>query len=135
MPLGTYHSKKMAREIDIKQGIDWTTVWLYAALVTFGLMNIYAAVYSPDNPISIFSISNNAGKQILFISLSFIIMLIVLFIDYKFYDSFAYILYGFLILVLIKKFTYFCWDKCSGEINQAPNQRAKQQSFGKFDKK
>jgi len=91
----------MAREIDIREGIDWTTVWLYAALVFFGWLNIYAAVYNPENPIIIFSTAHNAGKQLLFISSTFVLILIILFVDYKVYDSFAYIFYGFIIVLLI----------------------------------
>ncbi|MCU0325031.1 MAG: rod shape-determining protein RodA [Spirosomaceae bacterium] len=95
----------MSKEIDIKQGIDWTTVWLYAALVFFGWLNIYAAVYNPDNPadsiLDIFSLKHRAGVQFMFISLSFLLMLVILFIDYKFYDTFGYIIYAFMILVLI----------------------------------
>jgi rod shape determining protein RodA len=91
----------MAKEIDIKQGIDWTTVWIYFTLLLIGLMNIYAAVYNVDNPKSIFSLENNAGRQILFIFVSFVLILVILFVDYKVYDSFAYIFYGIWILVLI----------------------------------
>jgi rod shape determining protein RodA len=91
----------MARDIDIREGIDWTTVWLYAALVFFGWLNIYAAVYNPESPMVIFSTSHNAGKQLLFISSTFVLILIILFVDYKVYDSFAFIFYGFIILLLI----------------------------------
>jgi rod shape determining protein RodA len=91
----------MARDIDIREGIDWTTVWLYAALVFFGWLNIYAAVYNPENPIEIISLSHNAGRQLIFICASFLLILIILFVDYKVYDSFAYIFYGLIILVLI----------------------------------
>lgn len=91
----------MARDIDIREGIDWTTVWLYGALVFFGWLNIYAAVYNPENPIEIVSLSHNAGRQLIFIFASFLLILIILFVDYKVYDSFAYIFYGIIILVLI----------------------------------
>jgi len=91
----------MAKEIDIKQGIDWTTVWIYFTLLVIGLMNIYAAVYNVDNPKPIFSLENNAGRQILFIFVSFVLILVILFVDYKVYDSFAYIFYAIWILVLI----------------------------------
>eukprot|EP01041_Mallomonas_annulata_P017722 gene17722-36309_t len=94
-------AENMARDIDIREGIDWTTVWLYAALVFFGWLNIYAAVYNPESPIAIFSTSHNAGKQLLFISSTFVLILIILFVDYKVYDSFAYIFYGFIILLLL----------------------------------
>jgi rod shape determining protein RodA len=98
----------MSKEIDIKQGIDWTTVWLYAALIFFGWLNIYAAVFNPDstefteNPVfHIFSLSHRAGTQFMFISLCFLIILVILFIDYKFYDTFGYIIFAVMVVVLI----------------------------------
>jgi rod shape determining protein RodA len=91
----------MGRDIDIKQGIDWTTVWIYVALLMVGLMNIYAAVYNVDNPKPIFSLEHNAGRQILFMFVAFILILIILFVDFKVYDTFAYIFYGVWIVVLI----------------------------------
>ncbi|NBA88510.1 rod shape-determining protein RodA [Emticicia sp. CRIBPO] len=92
----------MSKEIDIKQGIDWTTIWLYIILLAIGWFNIYAAVYNPeDRSIPWYSMSHNAGRQLLFIGTSLFLILIILFVDYKIYDTFAYIFYGFIILCLI----------------------------------
>lgn len=91
----------MAGEINIKSGVDWITVILYLSLVVVGYLNIYAAVFNPEDPIAFFSLQHNAGRQLLFLCLSSIIVVLILFVDYKVYDSFAYILYGFMILVLI----------------------------------
>jgi rod shape determining protein RodA len=91
----------MAKDIDIKQGIDWTTIWIYVALLVVGLMNIYAAVYNVDNPKPIFSLEHNAGRQILFMFVAFMLILVILFVDFKVYDTFAYIFYGIWIIVLI----------------------------------
>ncbi len=91
----------MAKDIDIKQGIDWTTIWIYVALLIVGLMNIYAAVYNVDNPKPIFSLEHNAGRQILFMFVAFLLILVILFVDFKVYDTFAYIFYGIWIVVLI----------------------------------
>jgi rod shape determining protein RodA len=91
----------MAKDIDIKQGIDWTTIWIYVALLIVGLMNIYAAVYNVDNPKPIFSLEHNAGRQILFMFVAFMLILVILFVDFKVYDTFAYIFYGIWIIVLI----------------------------------
>lgn len=91
----------MAKDIDIKQGIDWTTIWIYVALLIVGLMNIYAAVYNVDNPKPIFSLEHNAGRQILFMFVAFMLILVILFVDFKVYDTFAYIFYGIWIVVLI----------------------------------
>lgn len=91
----------MAKDIDIKQGIDWTTVLIYIALLGIGLANIYAAVYSVDNPKPIFSLDHNAGRQIMFMFVAFALIMIILFVDFKVYDTFAYIFYGIWIIVLI----------------------------------
>ena len=91
----------MAKEIDIKKGLDWTTVWIYIVLLGIGLINIYAAVYNVDNPRPIYSLDHNAGKQIMFMGLAFVLIMVILFVDYKIYDTFAYIFYIFWILVLI----------------------------------
>lgn len=91
----------MQRDIDIKKGIDWTTVWLYVLLLIIGWINIYAAVFDPDNPLGMFSLQHNAGRQVMFMALSVILIMLILFLDYKIYDAFAYIFYGAWILVLI----------------------------------
>ncbi len=91
----------MAKDIDIKQGIDWTTVLIYIALLGIGLANVYAAVYNIDNPKSIFSLEHNGGRQILFMMVAFILIMIILYVDFKVYDTFAYIFYGIWIVVLI----------------------------------
>jgi rod shape determining protein RodA len=64
-------------------------------------MNIYAAVYNVDNPKPIFSLEHNAGRQILFMFVAFMLILVILFVDFKVYDTFAYIFYGIWIVVLI----------------------------------
>ncbi|UBM60469.1 rod shape-determining protein RodA [Marinilongibacter aquaticus] len=91
----------MAREINIRRGVDWITVLLYLSLVLIGYFNIYAAVYNPEDPITILSLSHNAGRQLMFMGLAVIIITLILFIDYKVYESFAYIFYAFMILLLI----------------------------------
>lgn len=91
----------MAREINIKKGLDWPIVFIYITLLVIGLFNIYAAVYNVDNPKPMYSLDHNAGKQIMFMGLAFIVIMIILFVDYKIYDSLAYVFYGFWILVLI----------------------------------
>lgn len=91
----------MSKDINIKSGIDWTTVMLYLFLLLIGWINIYAAVYNPESMESILSLDNNAGKQLMFMGLSTILILIILFVDYKVYDAFAYIFYGGMILLLL----------------------------------
>ncbi|MBS1950503.1 MAG: Rod shape-determining protein RodA [Cytophagales bacterium] len=91
----------MRRGDDISGSIDWVTVMLYLVLVTFGWMNVFAAVYDENANQSIFDLSLNSGRQLLFIVASALIALVITIIDMRFYETFAYILYGILLLVLL----------------------------------
>jgi rod shape determining protein RodA len=74
--------------------LDWWSVGFYLALVAFGWLNIYAAVYDPDVPRSLFDLSVSSGKQLLWICLALALALLVLLIfDIKFYFTFAYAIY------------------------------------------
>ena len=94
----------MKSQEKIRINIDWVTILLYLMLVFLGWLNIFAAVYDESNP-NIFSLDINSGRQLAFIVGGFIIGFVILLIDYKFYDAFAYIIYvaviGLLILVLL----------------------------------
>lgn len=81
--------------------IDWITVILYLILVFWGWFNIYAAVYDEELAVSMFSLSTNSGKQLIWIGTSFLLILGVMMLDFKFYDSFSYVFYALMILLLL----------------------------------
>jgi len=84
--------------------IDWVTVGIFGALVFIGWINIYAAVYDPtkqDGFLDIFKMSLNSGKQLLWISLSLIIISVIMFVEFKLFDVFSYAVYGVVMLALI----------------------------------
>jgi rod shape determining protein RodA len=81
--------------------VDWLTILLYFLLVTWGWLNIFAAVYDPELHQSIFDISINSGKQLLWIGTAMLLLMFLLLFDYRFYETFAYIIYGAIILLLI----------------------------------
>jgi len=91
----------MIRQYSLLQKVDRTAVLLYGVMVTLGWMNIYAADYNPDYVRVIFDFSTSAGKQFVWICTSLILMIIIFLFDYKFFDSFAYILYGFVLTLLV----------------------------------
>lgn len=66
-----------------------------------GWLNIYASEYDPINSLSVFDLSTSAGKQILFIGVSLVIIIIIIVIDDKLFDSLAYPIWGFFIIMLI----------------------------------
>ena len=90
----------MKREDSISGSLDWPTIGLYLALVFLGWINIYAVVYDEGVHQPIFSLTLNSGRQLVFIVASFFIIMGIVILDMRFYETFAYVLYG-LILVLL----------------------------------
>ncbi|MBO0936083.1 rod shape-determining protein RodA [Fibrella sp. HMF5335] len=91
----------MARNAEISRNIDTLTVVLYLGCVLMGWLNVYAAVYSPEEQTHLFDMSTNAGKQLMWIGTSVLLIICVLVIDYKFYDTFAFVFYLFMIGMLL----------------------------------
>jgi len=82
------------------KSIDWITVLLYALLVGFGWLNIYAANFNPENPV-FFDTGMEYFKQLVWIGLSIFFIGIILITDSKFYVEFSYVFYGFTLFLLI----------------------------------
>lgn len=90
----------MNRRNSIWSGLDWVTIFLFLALALFGWMNIYGAGYSFEQT-SIFSFSNRAGKQFVWLMTALVLGFAILLIDEKTYDVLGYWLYGATILLLL----------------------------------
>lgn len=84
----------------LTQTLDWTVVFIYLGMIIFGWINIYAAVYNEEHQ-SIFDISQNYGKQMIWIATSILLALIILSFDAKFFSVFAYLIYGAILLSLV----------------------------------
>lgn len=80
---------------------DWIAVSLYFLLIFLGWLNIYAAVYDEEAGTSIFDFTINSGKQLIWIGSAVILIIFISILDFRFYDSFAYIIFGILLLMLI----------------------------------
>ncbi|MDO9154184.1 MAG: rod shape-determining protein RodA [Paludibacter sp.] len=94
----------MSRNVSIKYALDWTTVIFYVILVVMGWLSIYGASYNFDQS-DIFDWEQRAGKQFIWILTAFVLGGVLLLLDYKIYNYFAYIFYGAVLLLLI--FTIF----------------------------
>lgn len=84
----------------VVHNLDWFTLILYLLLVGAGVISIYAASYDFDNA-SLFDFNEFSGKQITWIGLSLILGIVILNIDNKIYETYAYAIYGAVILLLI----------------------------------
>lgn len=83
--------------------IDWPLVFLYLVMVLLGWINIYAAVYNDEHS-SILSMSQNYGKQLVWIITALVLALILLIIESTFYVKFATVFYVLAIMFLIAVF-------------------------------
>jgi rod shape determining protein RodA len=90
----------MRKQRSIFQNIDWLTVSIYMVLMLFGWLNIYSAVYNEEHK-SILDISQSYGRQMIWIVTSLALAIIILVIDGKFYETFAWPIFLFVILLLI----------------------------------
>jgi rod shape determining protein RodA len=70
-------------------------------MVVAGWLNIYAAVYDEQAGATIFSLSLNSGKQLIYIGSAFIIAIFIMAVDFKFFSGISYIVYGIVIALLI----------------------------------
>ena len=80
--------------------LDWPLVLLFLVFVTLGWLNIYAAVFN-DEASSIFDSTQKYGKQLTWILTSLAIIFVLFLIDGKFFNKFAYPIYGTCLLLLI----------------------------------
>ncbi len=81
--------------------LDWLTASLYLGLVVIGWLMIYAVGYNDEIGNSPFDLSTNAGKQALFIGLSFLTILVCQLIDSNFWQTFGLLVFGITIVLLI----------------------------------
>jgi len=90
----------LRKESGIFGNLDWVTVLIYSILVIWGWVNIYASVYDSETAASIFDLSINSGKQLLWIGTAVVLIILILIIDFRVYESFAPILYILFIVLL-----------------------------------
>jgi rod shape determining protein RodA len=91
----------VSRETDISGKLDWVSVLLYVLMVGLGWLNIFAAVYDETANQSIFDLSLSSGRQLMFIAAAAVIILAIVIIDMRFYETFAYLFYGVILLALV----------------------------------
>lgn len=91
------------RALDNSKGyfanIDWITILLYFIMVVCGAVSIYAASYDFEGG-RIFDFSQFSGKQFLWIGLALLLGIVILVIDPRVYDIYAYPIYAGMIFLL-----------------------------------
>ena len=90
----------MVQRNSVIANLDWVSILLWMVMIGFGWMNIYSAnIMEADD--GIFDFSQRFGKQLIWISASLLLALLMLMLDAKFYTYFSYLLYLLLLGVLL----------------------------------
>ncbi len=84
----------------IFEGVDFKAVVLYVLIVIAGFLSITAASYDPDSA-DMFAFSHFYIKQLLWIGVAWVVALVVLLLDDRFYHMFAYPAYIMGLVVLV----------------------------------
>lgn len=85
------------QKISLFEGVDHITVLLYVLLVAVGLINIISASYNEE--LGMLSFKQQYIKQLMWMSVSFGMGLVVLLLDSKYYHMYAY--YGYALGVIL----------------------------------
>ena len=83
----------------VLRSIDYWTILIYLALLAFGWISVCGASYSYGDT-DIFALSTRSGMQIVWIGTSLVLCFILVMLDDRYYDMFAYIVYILLLILL-----------------------------------
>jgi rod shape determining protein RodA len=96
----------MNRSNTVTEGIDWVVVWLYALLVTIGILCIFMVEYRPDTNwlASFIGGKTNYSKQLIFAGVCAMAATFILLTDSKLFTALANLLYASGILLMLATF-------------------------------
>lgn len=96
------------RAPEISRGVDWLLVWLYIALVSIGILSIFASTYREGDSVvkTFLSLKTDYSRQSLFFLISGVLGMFVLLTDSKFFTATANLTYAFGIILLLLVFPF-----------------------------
>ena len=87
------------RKDSIFKNVDWWTILLYVLLVICGWFSICGASYDYGDP-NFIDFGLRSGKQLMWIACSFGLATVILSLDYRAFDTYAFLIFGILLLLL-----------------------------------
>lgn len=121
----------MNRQTELLKNIDWLSIFLYTVLVFMGWLSIYAAVYD-DHHSSIFDITQNYGKQLLWIGTAFVLGFFVMLTDSKFFTAFSFAIYILTMCLLVAVLVFGVKSHGARSWFELLGVRIQPAEFGKF---
>ena len=111
--------------------VDWPILLMYFALVMIGWLSIYSASMSEGHH-AIYEMSQFSGKQMMWIGIALIAGFIILILDAKLFEAFAFWVYAVVVFLLVVVLVYgkatngaTSWIDFGGGIKLQPSEFAK----------
>lgn len=80
--------------------LDYWTILLYVLLVVGGWFSVCGASYELGTDVDLFSLDTRSGMQIVWIGTAFVLGFLIMLLDDRYFDMFAYVIFGFMLLLL-----------------------------------
>lgn len=84
-----------------KKSFDWVALSVYFSLVMIGWFMVFSTLYNEKTPYAFLDVSTPLGAQTLWIVISMVAFLLTLTIDWKFWNTFAFPIYGVTVILLV----------------------------------
>lgn len=94
------------RNQNVINNLDWLTIVLYILLVAAGWLNIYSASLPSSEAEGFFDLTQAYGRQLIFIGLSFPLILILMSSNAKNFERLSFVFYGCGIILLLGLFVF-----------------------------
>lgn len=110
----------MSNRNNISNGVDWTIVWLYAILVSIGILCIFMVEYRTDSGWlgTFLGGKTTYSKQLIFAGVCAVFATFILLTDSKLFTAFANLLYAFGIMLMLA--TFFLGRNINGSKSWIP---------------
>ena len=92
-------AQKSDKNPGLLRSLDWWTILIYVALLSFGWVSVCGASYTYGDT-DLLSLSTRSGMQVVWIGTSLMLGLVLILLDDRFYSTFAYVLFGVMLLLL-----------------------------------
>lgn len=87
-------------ETSVWRSVDWLTISVYICLLAFGWVSVCGASYDFSQQGDIFSFEARSGMQIIWIGTSLLLGFVIMMLDDRIYDTLAYLIYAFMLVLL-----------------------------------
>ncbi len=83
------------------KSVDWITLTVFLSLLIIGWLMLYAAVYDSKIAHAYLDFNTTIGKQTIWVGVALVTFILVYVIDWQFWDTFAFPIYGSVMLALL----------------------------------